>query len=188
MKPAMCQFALVQSGIENAWQTRLAKQCYHHTFERTLHARIRAHKLKQQTVGSMHSMMEKLPYWWTHESLVTHVLNMALGHVASGEQGSLSKQVLGENVVKAALEFTHLRLARGYNMLDVEISRGSWRRREGSTVRRTVGKYAQTPSELEQASQTLLRGCLGGAIFADTAGLHVARYRGVCRKMPCVLV
>ena len=96
--------------------------------------------------------------------------------------------MLGENVVKAALEFTHLRLARGYNMLDVEISRGSWRRREGSTVRRTVGKYAQTPSELEQASQTLLRGCLGGAIFADTAGLHVARYRGVCRKMPCVLV
>ena len=40
---------------------------------------------------------------------------------------------------KLALEWTYRRLARVFNMLDVDISRGSW----GASVRRSVGPFKE---------------------------------------------
>ena len=69
--------------------------------------------------------------------------------------------------------------ARGYNMLDVEVMRGSWKSREGQQVRRYVGKFAKEEASLLEDATRLLRACTGMVIFADMAGRRVAKYRNV---------
>ena len=69
--------------------------------------------------------------------------------------------------------------ARGYNMLDVEVMRGSWKSREGQQVRRYVGKFAKEEASLLEDATRLLRACAGMVIFADMAGRRVAKYRNV---------
>ena len=63
-----------------------------------------------------------------------------------------SSREISAHASKLALEWTHKRLARGFNMLDVDISRGSWRAREGADVRRAVGPYKQALSTSEAVS------------------------------------
>ena len=140
------------------------------------------HELSQnpkfQDAGCLHSMFEKLPYFWCFEGLFSTIFNEASMSITQNRPAQFN-QVLEDENIKLAMCWTGMRLARGYNVLDVEISRGSWRNREGAHVRKSVGPFAQLLSELEQDSVRLLRASPGLYIFADMAALAVPKYRGV---------
>ena len=63
--------------------------------------------------------------------------------------------------------------------MDVEISRGAWKGREGKQVRATVGTYRNVPQSKAFTIERLLRACVGPVIYCDTAGLHLAKFRDV---------
>ena len=89
---------------------------------------------------------------------------------------------IAEGAVKKAFVFSHQRLARGYNTLDVEIANGTWKGREGREVRGAVSDYAKLLPKCAARTQRICRACVGPVIYADILGLHVARYRGVYSK------
>ena len=70
--------------------------------------------------------------------------------------------------------------ARGYNMLDVEISRSAWKGRDGGTVRQYVGRYAkQVGSTLREDAARALRAATDLEVHADVVARAVAKYRAV---------
>ena len=69
--------------------------------------------------------------------------------------------------------------ARGYNMIDVEISRGAWRGREGARVRQYVGKFAARCDTEQEEICRVLRGVPGSIVCADAVAKTVARFRHV---------
>ena len=70
-------------------------------------------------------------------------------------------------------------------MLDVELSRSSWKGREGQTVRQHVGRYAKLESDtILQRCVRILRACPGKCIYADMVGRAVARHRHVFSPNP----
>ena len=87
-----------------------------------------------QDDGTLQSMFEKLPYWWTYESMMNTIVLEVLRCLHAGSKYEPSLQI-NEDCVKLAFVFGHLRLGRGYNILDVEIARASWKGREGRNVR-----------------------------------------------------
>ena len=77
--------------------------------------------------------------------------------------------------------------ARGYNVLDVEISRSAWKGREGQTVRQHVGRFAKLEADtLLQRCVRILRACPGRCIYADMVGRSVAKYRHVFSLQSCL--
>eukprot|EP00973_Karenia_brevis_P059614 8299236-Karenia_brevis.AAC.1 len=145
-------------------------------------ARGQTHMLSQKRVmqdeGAMHSMFEKLPYWWTHEAMMNTMILNVFRSLQTKKSVSASC-VCSDASVKLAFAFTHVRLARGYNALDCEIEAGAWKGREGRQVRAHVGAHADLPNKLEWSAQRALRACCGPVIYADTLGLHVARFQHV---------
>lgn len=69
--------------------------------------------------------------------------------------------------------------ARGYNMIDVEISRGAWRGREGARVRQYVGKFGVRCDTKQEEICRVLRGVPGSIVCADAVAKTVARFRHV---------
>ena len=102
-------------------------------------ARGMASEFSQESVfrdsGVLHSCFEKLPYFWTHESAVTTMLNGIIDTLVFDKDPYAHALKVEDNAVKTAFEFATLRLARGYNVLDVEIAAGTWKFREGRSVR-----------------------------------------------------
>lgn len=145
-------------------------------------ARGATHALSQHCVfvddGTLHSSFEKLPYYWTHESMMNTIVDGVLDAVCA-KRAFTPTNCIDEHSLKLAFIFSHVKLARGYNVLDVEISDGSWKGREGHKVRATVGDYAQVDSATVADAGLMLRGCVGPIIYADTLALHIAKYRHV---------
>ena len=129
--------------------------------------------------GVVHSMLEKIPYWLSHESLMAELLERVTTGLCDRSLGDAASTVISELPGKLALQFVYLRLARGYNMLDVEIARSSWKGREGHGVRKHVGKYSAIVSEIAENTGRLLRACTGRYIYADTVARYIAKYRWV---------
>ena len=69
-------------------------------------------------------MFEKLPYFWCFEGLFSTIFNEASMSITQNRPAQFN-QVLDDENIKLAMCWTGMRLARGYNVLDVEISRGS---------------------------------------------------------------
>ena len=144
-------------------------------------ARGQVHAFSQHRVfldeGCLQSMFET-PYWWTHEAMMNSIITDILDAMCERAKWTPSAHITAD-AVKSALFFSHVRLARGYNVLDVEISRGAWKGREGKQVRATVGIYGELPSRTAFSTERLLRACVGPVIYCDTAGLHCAKFRDV---------
>ncbi|CAE7404196.1 UBP23 [Symbiodinium sp. CCMP2592] len=135
--------------------------------------------------GTVNSKLEKLSYFfWTHEGLLTSLVQEAIAGLTEKRPCDFSDRRIDAHAAKLALEWTHCRLARGFNMLDVDISRASWRAREGAGVRRSVGPYKEVVSGADavlgvQVAVKLLRASPGARVFADSAGRYVPMYRHV---------
>ena len=81
--------------------------------------------------------------------------------------------------MKCALEVSCIRLARGYNVLDVEIAECSWSRRTGQNVRKHMGDYAADININVIYTQRIMRACCGAVIHPDIVGLHIPKFRHV---------
>ena len=69
--------------------------------------------------------------------------------------------------------------ARGYNMLDVEISRSTWKAREGARVRQYVGQYSRPADDEIEEMIRLVKSLSSMVLCADMIGRAVAKYRHV---------
>ena len=78
-----------------------------------------------------------LRYWMTHESLMNEQLDRAITTLVEGADKVPHDHIISELAGTIALQFLQLRLARGYNMLDVEIMRSSWKGSQGQRVCRS---------------------------------------------------
>ncbi|CAE7609269.1 unnamed protein product, partial [Symbiodinium sp. CCMP2592] len=128
--------------------------------------------------GTLNSMFEKLSYFWTHEGLLTTICQEAIASIVERRPFTSGPREIPASASKLALEWTHRRLARGFNMLDVDISRASWRAREGAGVRRSVGPFKAAASHAQDVA-VKLRATPGPVIYADVAGRNVPVFRNV---------
>ena len=86
-----------------------------------------------------------------HAGLLTSLVQEAIAGLTEKRPCDFSDRRIDAHAAKLALEWTRCRLARGFSMLDVDISRASWRAREGAGVRHSVGPYKEVVSGADAA-------------------------------------